>query len=81
MLSAISLAFCGDILAPRSFAETLIFSPLAFRFLVRRVPFECSGQSKLTQFMPDHVFGNINGDVLFAIVNTKSQANKLRQYR
>ena len=41
--------------------------------------FECAGRSKFAEFMTDHIFGYINGNVLSSVVNGESMTYEFRE--
>lgn len=42
--------------------------------------FERAGQRKFAELVTDHIFGNINRDVLLTVMNRDSVTDKFREY-
>lgn len=59
-----------------------VISMMPFQlFLATRVSPEVTRGSELSQFMPDHVLGNIYGDELVPIMHGKGVAHEIRRNR
>ncbi len=52
---------------------------LPLRFFVGRMTVVGAGWRELAKLVTDHVFGDIHGNVLLAVVDTERQTNELRQ--
>ena len=53
----------------------------SLRLFVRRVTVEGARRRKFAELMPDHVFADIDRNMLVPVVNAESQADELRQDR
>src|SRR6195952_3187893 len=56
-------------------------SPLFLGLRVGCMTLERTGHSELAKFVADHVFRNINRDVLTAVVNSDRQTDEVRENR
>src|SRR5471030_166082 len=56
-------------------------SPAAGRrdFSIGRVALEGAGENKLTKLVAHHVLGNVDGNMLFAVMHRNGQADEIRQ--
>src|SRR5437660_11151102 len=88
MRSITSLAFCGEVRMYLASALTCILTLsgcLSGRFhglfgrRLRRMSLENPRGRELTQFVPDHILGDIHRDEFLAVVHRHGVANELRQ--
>jgi hypothetical protein len=54
-------------------------SLLSHNFFISRVTFESPGECELAQLMANHLIGDVNRDVLLAVVHSDGQADELGQ--
>jgi hypothetical protein len=57
----------------------MVFSLLSHNFFVSRVTFESPGECELAQLVANHLIGDVNRDVLLAVVHGDGQADELGQ--
>src|SRR5512134_47995 len=82
--SATSRPFCADRRTPRTVAVVSIVITLLLRhdgLLVRRMTLAGARQRELAELVADHVFVDVDRNVLLAVVHGDRQADELRQDR
>jgi len=57
----------------------MVLSLFLHNFFVSRVTFESSGECKLAQLVANHLIGDVDRDVLLAVMHSDGQADELGQ--